>query len=69
MKTWAGGGSYGWPPPPAASLARQGNLPPGRVIPGTECKKYKKQINSSRKSVVDNKAQPFLKLLKSWLFL
>jgi hypothetical protein len=27
-------------PPPAAPLARQGNSP-GRVIPGTECKKYK----------------------------
>jgi len=42
MKTWAGGGSYGWPPPPAAPLARQGNLPPGCVIPGTNVKKINK---------------------------
>jgi hypothetical protein len=33
------GGELRLAAPPAATLARQGNLPPGRVIPGTECKK------------------------------
>jgi hypothetical protein len=39
MRNVGRGGSYGWPPPPAAPLARQGNFSPGWVIPGTECKK------------------------------
>jgi hypothetical protein len=38
MRTWAGGGSYGWPAPPRPRPSLAEGPQPGCVIPGTNVK-------------------------------